>query len=116
MDYTRALRSNLVSFSLFPSSSSLISSLIHAPAVGINGHLPNLDYLNLVNRVLSDGQIIMLESERKAAPILPLIQVSGNYPVIHEATDFVKTLLSLFFMMQDQAFGLPTAEHGLFHK
>ena len=63
-----------------------------------------------------DGLPLMLESEKKAEPWLSHLSVSGEYPIIHHAADFVKTLGSLFFMMADQASGLPTAEHGLFHR
>jgi len=63
-----------------------------------------------------DGLPLMLESEKKAEPWLSHLSVSGEYPIIHHAADFVKTLGSLFFMMVDQASGLPTAEHGLFHR
>lgn len=81
--------------------------------MGINGHLPNLDYINLVNKILAK---VFLESEKKALPWVTDFPLTGQYPVIDDVKNFAKNVASLFFLMVDQATGLPTAEHGLFHR
>ena len=85
--------------------------------MGINGHLPNLDFVNLVNRQIQsafgeailEGQLEFRESMWKGVP-LP----DGIFPLIGNLKDHLLNMFSTLFMIKNQAIGLPTAEHGLF--
>ncbi|EDO29993.1 predicted protein, partial [Nematostella vectensis] len=71
---------------------------------GLNGQLPNLDLINMVLRLLNKHGIPAMVHSQRNHP-----RFSGHGPPVHN-------LVSMAMMMLRQASGLPSANHGLFHK
>ena len=82
---------------------------------GLNGQLPNLDLLNLINRLsMREGVRQMFqgrEDSRKSCEIF-------TEKVFEKNTwkGCISSLLTLKDMMLSQATGIPSGNHGLFHR
>ena len=71
---------------------------------GLNGQLPNLDLVNLVNRLcLREG-------------VGQLFQGSEDHPRLDSWRGLTRSLKTLFHMATKQASGVPSGNHGLFHR
>jgi len=84
--------------------SSEFPTHINVKVLGLNGQLPNLDLVNLVNRlVLREGMHTMFQGvEDHSRP--------DSY------TGYTRSLRTLINMMTGQATGVPSGNHGLFHR
>jgi len=79
--------------------------------------LPNLDYFNLVNRVLVSHNIKnFLEGQHKASLLSQSIDLKGTYPIVGQVNKFLTDLYTMLFMMVNQASGIPSSAHGLFYR
>eukprot|EP00088_Acartia_fossae_P023362 TRINITY_DN2439_c0_g1_i6.p1 TRINITY_DN2439_c0_g1~~TRINITY_DN2439_c0_g1_i6.p1 ORF type:complete len:660 (-),score=121.18 TRINITY_DN2439_c0_g1_i6:861-2840(-) len=71
---------------------------------GLNGQLPNLDLVNLVNRlVLREG-------------LHPMFQGMEDHPRPESYNGYMRSLSTMFSMMTSQSTGVPSGNHGLFHR
>ena len=77
---------------------------INVKVLGLNGQLPNLDLVNLVNRLVQrEGMHTMFQgTEDHSRP--------------DSLTGYLRSLRTLTNMMTGQATGVPTGNHGLFHR
>jgi len=71
---------------------------------GLNGQLPNLDLVNLVNR------LIMREG------LYPMFQGVEDHPRPESYKGYMRSLNTMFSMMSSQSTGVPSGNHGLFHR
>jgi len=71
---------------------------------GLNGQLPNLDLVNLVNRlILREG-------------LHPMFQGVEDHPRPESYNGYMRSLSTMLSMMTSQSTGVPTGNHGLFHR
>ena len=71
---------------------------------GLNGQLPNLDLINLVNRLVGREGMGGMFHEREET----------RQPDSYKG--YIKSLKTLVAMMGTQASGVPTGNHGLYHR
>ena len=71
---------------------------------GLNGQLPNLDLVNLVSRLVGREGMRSMFHERE------------DHPRPDSYKGYLRSLKTLAAMMATQATGVPTGNHGLFHR
>jgi len=71
---------------------------------GLNGQLPNLDLVNLVHRLFQQERFVTTLKERE------------DHPIPHSTDGWIYSAVSLLSLMSSQATGIPTGNHGLFHR
>ncbi|XP_032792055.1 LOW QUALITY PROTEIN: glycosylphosphatidylinositol anchor attachment 1 protein [Daphnia magna] len=71
---------------------------------GLNGQLPNLDLVNLVHRLFQQERFTTTLKERE------------DYPDPFSMEGWIYSASSLLSLMVSQATGVPTGNHGLFHR
>lgn len=71
---------------------------------GLNGQLPNLDLVNLVHRLHQQERFVTTLKERE------------DHPDPHSVDGWIYSAISLLTLMSSQATGIPTGNHGLFHR
>ncbi|XP_046631275.1 glycosylphosphatidylinositol anchor attachment 1 protein-like [Daphnia pulicaria] len=71
---------------------------------GLNGQLPNLDLVNLVHRLFQQERFTTTLKERE------------DYPDPLSMEGWIYSASSLLTLMASQATGVPTGNHGLFHR
>lgn len=77
---------------------------INIKVLGLNGQLPNLDLVNLVNRlVMREGMHVMFQGVEE-------------HPRPDSMNGYTRSLRTLLSMMAGQAAGVPSGNHGLFHR
>ena len=71
---------------------------------GLNGQLPNLDLINLVNRLVArEG-------------LRGMFHGIEEHPKPDSYKGYMKSLKTLLYMMGSQASGVPSGNHGLYHR
>ena len=84
--------------------SSEFPTHINLKIEGLNGQLPNLDLVNLVTRLVSrEG-------------LRPMLHSVEEHPRPDSYKGFMKSLKTLVYMMTTQATGVPSGNHGLYHR
>ena len=84
--------------------SSEFPTHINLKIEGLNGQLPNLDLVNLVTRLVSrEG-------------LRPMLHSVEEHPRPDSYKGFIKSLKTLVYMMTSQATGVPSGNHGLYHR
>lgn len=77
---------------------------INVKVEGLNGQLPNLDLVNLVNRLtLREG-------------LQPMFKESEDHSRPDSYSGYLRSLRTMLNMMTSQATGVPSGNHGLFHR
>jgi len=71
---------------------------------GLNGQLPNLDLVNTVIRLC------------KRESVVPMLQKRSDYYSVQSLNGFLYSLKTMLLQMMQLASGLPTGNHGLFHR
>jgi len=71
---------------------------------GLNGQLPNLDLVNLVHRLYQQERFVTTLKERE------------DHPIPSSTDGWIYSAVSLLSLMSSQATGIPTGNHGLFHR
>jgi len=77
---------------------------LNVKVLGMNGQLPNLDLVNLVNRLcLREG-------------LRQMMMGAEDHPRPSSWTGYLRSLKTLASMMVSQVTGVPDGNHGLFHR
>lgn len=79
-------------------------SHIDVKVEGLNGQLPNLDLFNLIHRLCQRENVYHTFKNR------------GNHPQPETFHGWVHQVGTLFSMISSQASGVPTGNHGLYHR
>ncbi|KAK7006502.1 Glycosylphosphatidylinositol anchor attachment 1 protein, partial [Halocaridina rubra] len=79
-------------------------SHIDVKVEGLNGQLPNLDLVNLIHRLC------------QRETVYHTFKNKGDHPQPESFHGWLHQLKTLFAMVTSQASGVPTGNHGLFHR
>ncbi len=91
---------------------------------GLNGQLPNLDLVNLVHRLFQQERFTTTLKERVNNYLITFCLVASSlndafqedYPDPLSMEGWIYSASSLLTLMASQATGVPTGNHGLFHR